>query len=423
MNVSTSELFLSADNDGGSREFVARFYEALTQTITPPYRISIDGVWGAGKTAVLRQLYDQLAQMGYPVFWYNPWKYRQTPSVVLAFLQALYLAAADKPFFPDIRRHGALMLQMLVRSGLDGGLKFLISTTSAETLAAWSHSDYQETIRTILQEFAMLLQIISRHHQHKPVMIFVDDLDRCTPAEIVSFLEALQRLFITPGSRAICLCGLDTPIAKHALIAQYGWQGSCRVHEYFRQIFDVTLSMPYSTNITRVLHQYITTLYDWDDPDQQKAALLARIVYTRGLQSHLYRVHQYMDIVTDFHTFLKSHPEYDFHARNDFVAHLFVVKTAWQAVYNQLLETALHRRRATMEQVIQRLIERNGLLAEQEKFLMAYFGRGAPFARERLATWVAKYPMLDVSEKTRNTPARSRRRGRAAPFSASAQAS
>ena len=68
---------LDVDHDPLHTEFITRFHELLTRAIRPPYAISIDGLWGTGKTAIMRRLQTQLHQQGYPVFWYNPWKYRQ----------------------------------------------------------------------------------------------------------------------------------------------------------------------------------------------------------------------------------------------------------------------------------------------------------------------------------------------------------
>jgi hypothetical protein len=373
-------------------EFVSRFYDMLTHSITPPYAISLDGLWGVGKTAIMRRLQEQLAQSGYPVFWYNPWKYRQTQSVVLAFLQSLYLSAADQQFFPDVHRTGATLLHLLVQAGMDAGLKFLTqAAVPSQTALATINQDPNQII---IREFAGLLQTVSRHHRGKPVIIFIDDLDRCRPADVLHFLQAMQHLFLTSGSRGIFICGIDTHLARQYLAGYArGAEKTERVSQFFRKIFPLTLSMPYSANIKRVLRQYITSLDIWDDPDQQKAGALARMVYIRGLQSNLSSIRQYFTIVTECYTFLTAHPDYEFQFGNDFIANLFIIKTAWPALYLQLMEHA-SARRVSMSQMVQRLIQGNRLRGAQEKFLTAYFGYRSPFAGERLAAWLARYPLL-----------------------------
>ena len=79
--------------------FIEHFYQLITRSIQPPYVVSIDGLWGTGKTTVMKILLEKLKKSGFPVSWFNPWEYRQTDSVVLAFLQCL--AAEYKSFLKE----------------------------------------------------------------------------------------------------------------------------------------------------------------------------------------------------------------------------------------------------------------------------------------------------------------------------------
>ncbi len=405
MRLRALDPLLHTDEDMLHTEFVARFYELITQSIQPPYAISIDGLWGTGKTTIMRALQEKLDKAAYPVFWYNPWKYRQTESVVLAFLQSLYLTAADKEFLTDMNKNGATILRVLLESGMDAGLKIITKGTfslkallsSFESVEAptkpFSFNDYQDAIKTIEKEFVELILTISKHHGHKPVVIFVDDLDRCLPTDVIHFLEALKNLFITRECRAIFICGIDTQIAKQFISKHYYKFDEAFAINYFHKIFNLTLSMPYSSKIKSILLQYIKALYDWDDPGHHKAEALAKMVYTRGLQTQIYTVRKYLNIVTNFYTFLKFNPSYEFQTSNDFITNLLVIKEAWQLLYETLINEAL-KEHSNMEQLIQSLLDRDVLVAEQEKFLTAYLGKDTPFAKEHLSTWVAKHPTL-----------------------------
>lgn len=390
------EALLRSDENRLHTEFVTHFYELLTRSIRPPYGISIDGLWGGGKTTILRSLQDTLAQAGYPVFWYNPWKYRQTQSVVLAFLQSLYLAAADKAFLPEMHRNGGTILQMLMDSGMDAGLKFITNgMCSFKSLSTPSCADRNshETISIIAQEFVELLCIISHHHEEKPVIIFVDDLDRCLPADVVYFLEALRQLFLARGSTAIFICGLDTQLARQYIAGQYHHSGETFARTYFQNVFHLTLSMPYSPHIKEMLFQYITTWYDRDNPLVQKAESLARMVHIRGVQANFSSIRQYISIITKFSAFLADHSRYEFRPDDDYVINLLVLQETWQPLYELLLQEAL-RECAPIEFVIQRVIRHHSLCAEQEKFLTAYFGQKPSYANEQLFAWVAKHTIL-----------------------------
>jgi len=398
------DALLHTNEDMLQTEFIARFYGLITQSIQPPYAISIDGLWGAGKTTTMRALQEKLGKAGYPVFWYNPWKYRQTQSVVLAFLQSLYLTAADKKFLDDMNKNGATILRMLLESGMDAGLRIITketfslkglmsSFTAVEDTRSFSFNNYQDTIKTIEKEFVELILTISRHHEHKPVIVFVDNLDRCLPTDVIHFLEALKNLFITSGCKAIFICGIDTQIAKQFISEHYRRLEEAFALNYFRKVFNLTLSMPYSCKIKGILLQYIKSLYEWDDPKQHKAESLAKMVYTRGLQMQIYSVRKYLDIVTNFYTFMKFNPNYEFQFGNDFVTNLLVIKEAWKPLYENLVNEAL-KEHSNMEQLIQGLLDQEALSTEQEKFLTAYIGKNTAFAKEHLSTWLAKHPTL-----------------------------
>jgi hypothetical protein len=404
--VGTSQLeaLLPIDEDRLHTEFVARFYELLTQSVHPPYGISIDGLWGGGKTTIMRVLQEKLHQAGYPVFWYNPWKYRQTESVVLAFLQTLYLAAADKAFLPEMYRNSGTILQVLTDSGIDAGLKLitngmwslkslLTSFTSGTNTTSYAFQNYHEATRTIAREFVDLLYIISHHHEQKPVIIFVDDLDRCLPTDVVYFLEALQQLFLVCGAAVIFVCGLDTQLAQQYIAAHYQHSDETFVRTYLQKVFQLTLSMPYSSKIKEVLFQYITTWYDWDDPMVRKAESLARIVYIRGIQANFSSICQYLRIITKFSVFMNDHSRYEFQPDDDYIINLFVLKEAWRPLYETLMQEAL-REHVSIERIIHRFVRQNSLRAEQEKFLTAYFDQVPSCAHKHLFNWIARHAIL-----------------------------
>jgi len=47
--------------------FIEHFYQLITRSIQPPYAVSIDGLWGTGKTTVMKILEDKLKKSGFLV--------------------------------------------------------------------------------------------------------------------------------------------------------------------------------------------------------------------------------------------------------------------------------------------------------------------------------------------------------------------
>lgn len=386
--------------------FVDRCHDLIAGTVEPPYAISIDGLWGSGKTTLMKLLQAKLDQSGHPVFWFNPWEYRQTENVVLAFLQCL--AADQENLLRRMEKSSGTLLRVLLESGMDAGLKFITrGTFSLKDIAGALksaeepgkiHEQYRNTIKTITAEFVALVNGISADRGGKSVVVFFDDLDRCLPEDTIQLLEAMKNLFVTPGCNAVFVCGIDTRIAKQFIAEHYKGIGETFSINYFRKIFNLTLSMPYSPDIYSLLVRHVQSLYDWEDPEGRNADALARTVYTLCLQSQIYSVRKYLNILNNFYIFLNFNPDYQFDPDRPLIIYLLVFKEAWQPLFEELVQEAF-RERANMAELIppltERLKQRGRLSSHQERFLVDYLGNAdAPFAGEYLSELLVTYLAL-----------------------------
>ncbi len=388
--------------------FIEHFYQLITRSIQPPYVISIDGLWGTGKTTVMKILQDKLKKSGFPVSWFNPWEYRQTDSVVLAFLQCL--AAEYKSFLKETKKSGKKILRVLLESGLDAGLKMVTKNSlslkdlkdiseSTEKEQLPSYEKYENTIEAIKKEFGELIDSISKKKKNKPVVIFFDDLDRCLPDDSIQLLEALKNLFVTKGSKCIFICGIDTRIAKQFISTHYNGIEEMFAINYFRKIFNLTISMPLSLNIYDMLLKYIKEQYEWKGPREEKAKALARIVADAGLQAEIFSRRKYLNIIDNFNAFMKFNPGYNFNPENDFIVYLLVLKEAMQPVYEELIQSALKNRDFPMDRLIIDLKSNasskgKSITESQGKFLDEYFIFNKKFGQEYLYQWMVNHPTL-----------------------------
>lgn len=382
--------------------FLEPFYRLVTESVEPPFVISIDGLWGTGKTTEMRLLQSKLHLRGYPVFWFNPWKYSQTQDVVLAFLQRL--ATAHKDRLREMQKSGGKMFRVLMHIGMGTALKMFtqgqvslndVKQAFKEVEKDEPFENFQDMIVKIEEEFAELVNAISKHHDNKPLIIFFDDLDRCLPNDAIQLLEALKNLFVTPTCRAIFICGIDTRVAKNFIRKHYDVKESFAIN-YFRKIFNLTISMPYGAKLNSFLLTQIQDLYTWDDPEGSKAQKLAEMVFSLGVQAEIVSVRKYMNVIHNFYAFQTFNQDYDFdpEANEDFAVCLLAVKEAWQPLYEQMIQEALQRESPNMENVVNRIKKQHQLLPAQEHFLAKYFGEHSPFGEKYLSTELTKYPTL-----------------------------
>lgn len=389
--------------------FVEHFYQLVTQSIEPPFAISIDGLWGTGKTTVMQMLQNKLQERdgGHPVFWFNPWEYRKTGDVVLAFLQQL--AAENRNRLQEMKESGGKIFKVLALLGMEAIVK--ISTGAMYSLddvkeafkqiesQQAPHEKYIDLIASIKEEFRELINTISKEYDDKPVLIFFDDLDRCLPDDAIALLEALKNLFVTPKCQSIFVCGIDTHIAKQFIKAHYKDIEDTFAINYFRKIFNLTVSMPHSSDMKMLLIHHIQDLYGWDE---QRAEELANTVYYTGLQAEMESVRKYLNVINNFYMFQKFNPKCKDDKEKEFILHLFIVKEAWQPLYEQIVKKASRERTRNMRNLLLNVVTTTHKLGEyslterQWSFLSDYFtSERTSFHELNLAEdFLYKYPTL-----------------------------
>ncbi len=376
-------------------DFIERFYQLVDDVVEPPFAISVDGLWGTGKTTVMQLLQSKFRDRNYPVFWFNPWKYSQTSDVVLAFLQAL--ARAHITALRQIEKSGGKMLRVLLNIGVETALSSLThgNVSLNDVKKAFENEElpfdtYHDMVLAIEKEFKELVNAISKANPDKPLIIFFDDFDRCLPRDAIKLLETLKNLFVTKDCRVVFICGIDTRVAKRFISKHYNVTDEFAIN-YFRKIFNLTISMPYSGELETLLRQHITELYAWDDPNGTKAESLAKTLELVGKQTEMTSVRKYLNVIHNFFVFQRFHPECREQEELDFVIYLLIIKEVWQPIHERMVREALTYDQPKMSAVVARLKD---ISPTQQKVLPLYFGKDGKFENQVLAKILEKYPTI-----------------------------
>jgi len=91
---------------------------------------------------------------------------------------------------------------------------------------------------------------------NRKLIVFIDDLDRCAPENVLSLLSAIK-LFFTFGQKTIFICGLDEKAVDEAVKVKYG--NVIKSGEYMEKIFDISFDMP-KPDINKMLYHYFAEL-------------------------------------------------------------------------------------------------------------------------------------------------------------------
>jgi hypothetical protein len=197
-----------------------------------PFAICLNGGWGEGKTSLLRRVYNRLKEdenKKIKVLWFNAWQYERLDPV-LALLQKIgnEYGNTSKKLNDIIEGLGLLFLDVVSRKTIGLGLN---------EIKKHFESSVRE-IQTIPETLEALIGI------GRKLIIFVDDLDRCSIDNTNNILESIKLLFSAKNTKFVVgadMKMLETAWAlKHKLLIESPYEG----REHLEKIFQLKLSLP-----------------------------------------------------------------------------------------------------------------------------------------------------------------------------------
>ena len=231
----------------------------LAGSIKGPCVLTVDGGWGTGKTTFLRIWSQYLRNDDFPVVEFNAWEtdFAGEPFVALSteLTEGLekYVDSGDQALQRYIAcgKHLAKTvilrsLPTLVRLTTLGALPPVIEKQLDEAIASYESdqsSGYQQE-RAAVKEFRDALkevvQASSSPPTARPLVVVIDELDRCRPSYAVELLEAAKHIFAVSG--ILFVLGVNRSELAHSIKAVYG--GEFDAHGYLRRFVDLDFRLP-----------------------------------------------------------------------------------------------------------------------------------------------------------------------------------
>ena len=235
--------------------------EALTSivgSIEGPCVMAVDAGWGTGKTTFLRMWSHHLRNHNFSVVDFNAWEtdFADDPLVALSaeIIDRLgtQLETADKRKLDTLKDATIKLLRGTAPSVLRVGLSLvpqagaqindeinrLTKARSEEAL-----SDYEAAKKAILEFKCVLGKTASKLAESKggkPLIIVIDELDRCRPSYAVELLEVAKHLFTVDG--IVFVLAVDRSQLTHSIKVLYGNEFDS--DGYLRRFFDADFRLP-----------------------------------------------------------------------------------------------------------------------------------------------------------------------------------
>jgi hypothetical protein len=201
----------------------------------PQFAVGVFGGWGSGKTTLMRAIRARLAPRPSLVLVdFNAWRFEREPLLLVPLLDTIRasLVAWSEQRGAETRekvRAVAVRIGRVVRAlatglsgevGIPGAVKVRYDVGKA--LDGLGPSGEPGTAQSLyVAAFTELSAAFSQFESGgvTRVVVFVDDLDRCLPANALDVLESMKLFFDLPGF--VFVVGLDEDVVERAVLSRF----------------------------------------------------------------------------------------------------------------------------------------------------------------------------------------------------------
>lgn len=273
------------------REETVKILTQLMGSISGPCVLALDAPWGAGKTTFIRLWHQYLINNGFTVIRFNAWEndFYDDPFVALCaelsagqntgFDKKELIAAGEK-----VIKHVAWNVSGQVVATLSAGTVNLSELAKAYETAIKERLKQYQNAKNEIKEFRDTLQamaVSSTEKRNGPLIVMIDELDRCRPSYAVELLEVAKHLFAV--DHIIFVLAINRSQLSQAVKGLYGLNFDAE--GYLCRFFDVDVHLP-----DRERDKFIDRLLDSQPVDYSKFSKKeGRLIKDGSLRDMLYK--------------------------------------------------------------------------------------------------------------------------------------
>jgi hypothetical protein len=238
----------TATKDIFGRKRIADELTHLVSIVEDPLVLAVDGQLGSGKTIFLKMWRGELQKLGYHVVYFDAYAndYFEDAFIPLA-AEIVELAHSklneNKSKYDEFKSKTITATKVLLRSGLKIGLKaatlgVLDAGEIEGTIAEEIENTFDEHIGALItkkdaaksnmESFKEALESLpklfsesnSNSNPAKPIIIIIDELDRCKPSYALQVLERMKHCFSV--SKVHFVLGVNLAQLSNSVVATYG---------------------------------------------------------------------------------------------------------------------------------------------------------------------------------------------------------
>lgn len=235
------------------REKYADILTNIICTHADGFVMSIDGKWGSGKSTFINMWQQKLREDDFEVIHFNAWENDFEKDPLIALLGEIKtLTGKDSNQYNILLKKAVLftkqLLPTVVKAVASKYIEKEVLKDGFEKAAEGLCSVLEEEVnqyakkKSGLKEFRNQLEyFISNQDSAKPIVFFIDELDRCRPDYAVEVLEKVKHFFSTKG--IVFIMSIDKDQLKNAIKGVFGSE-TMDADEYLRRFIDVEYRLP-----------------------------------------------------------------------------------------------------------------------------------------------------------------------------------
>ena len=344
---------------------------------TPHFTIGIYGEWGTGKTTLMKAIeknlntnQNSLTDPKILTIWFNAWQYeREENPATVSLMKTVAYAMAGHEKYDAVSKTILTGLTIVGKNTSQNLVQEIISKKeedSKETLEykinylnkLYRDSIYFDGLKKIKQQMDAIRKPEGNEYR---VIIFIDDLDRCSPKKALEVLESVKLFLGMEGF--IFVVGLSHKIVTH-LITQAYTETGVKGEDYIKKIIQIPIKIPswsqenivdlILNKIKKNLHEEYTNFLC------ENSSMIAKIVDYNPRQLKRF----INNVIIAFETFTsqKNSPEIKF---NELFL-LKVIQSEWPDFYNEMVSNYEFR------EIVKWMISKPKDLKKYFKYLNTY---------------------------------------------------
>jgi KAP family P-loop domain/Pentapeptide repeats (8 copies) len=256
------EIITDEPTSEGSLGF-KKYSESLAHLIEnskPRFSIGIFGHWGTGKTTLMKMIMKNIEgkEAILPV-WFSAWRYEREQYLALVpFIRTISIElentkikdrkwkiikkGLERTFDAYVRATKLTLGPKAAGVGVETNLGDLMNSLKSEG-SVWINDQlirFHAHITDYLDK--SLAEVRKKYHTEFKVVVFIDDLDRCTPEKALEVLESMKSFFDIKG--IIFVVGMNYESIDSIIKAKYGEKSQVDGFEYMQKIVQLPFRIP-----------------------------------------------------------------------------------------------------------------------------------------------------------------------------------